>query len=201
MILKTSQSHPRLRGFQLSTKKYEAVNSSQQPCIWQSNTLQIIHQDNNHSSHLLPPTDKSKQAETTIQTAHHNGLHSRPRPKHRSLEALAPRQAGAAAIRQQREPEGQDTRLFVVLLPSPSHIPPSSHLSLIPTRQGGIEQALILPAVHNLTDVCWRKCITGNIRSGKLEKNEDSCMQNCVERFMDANFTVIKHLETMRNQG
>lgn len=55
-------------------------------------------------------------------------------------------------------------------------------------------------AVHALTDVCWKKCITGPIRSGKLDKGEETCAQNCVGRFLDANFTVIKHLEKMRSQ-
>ena len=56
-------------------------------------------------------------------------------------------------------------------------------------------------AVHNLTDICWKKCVTGSIRSGKLDKGEESCTQNCVDRFLDANFTVIKHLDAMRNQS
>lgn len=55
-------------------------------------------------------------------------------------------------------------------------------------------------AVHNLTDVCWKKCITGGIKSGKLDKGEESCAQNCVDRFLDANFTVIKHLDSLRGQ-
>jgi mitochondrial import inner membrane translocase subunit TIM8 len=58
----------------------------------------------------------------------------------------------------------------------------------------------IFLAVHTLTDICWTKCITRGISSGKLEKAEESCTQNCVERFMDANFTVLRHLETLRHQ-
>lgn len=33
---------------------------------------------------------------------------------------------------------------------------------------------------------------------GSLDRNEDTCMKNCVDRYMDANMTVIKHLEKMR---
>lgn len=54
-------------------------------------------------------------------------------------------------------------------------------------------------AVHSLTEVCWKKCVTGTIRSGKLDRSEESCAQNCVDRFMDANLTIIKHLESMRH--
>jgi import inner membrane translocase subunit TIM8 len=63
------------------------------------------------------------------------------------------------------------------------------------------QKARIQQSVHNLTDICWKKCVTGTIRSGKLEKGEESCTQNCVGRFLDANFTVIKHLDAMRNQS
>ncbi|PSS16804.1 hypothetical protein M430DRAFT_141199 [Amorphotheca resinae ATCC 22711] len=63
------------------------------------------------------------------------------------------------------------------------------------------QKSRIQQSVHSLTDICWKKCVTGTIKSGKLEKGEESCTQNCVDRFLDANFTVIKHLETMRRQG
>ncbi|TVY34839.1 Mitochondrial import inner membrane translocase subunit [Lachnellula subtilissima] len=53
-------------------------------------------------------------------------------------------------------------------------------------------------SVHSLTETCFKKCVTGAIRSGKLDKGEESCTQNCVDRFLDANFTVIRHLEQMR---
>jgi len=63
------------------------------------------------------------------------------------------------------------------------------------------QKARIQQSVHSLTDICWKKCVTGAIRNGKLEKGEENCTANCVDRFMDANFTVIKHLETLRNQS
>jgi len=63
------------------------------------------------------------------------------------------------------------------------------------------QKAKIQQSVHNLTDICWKKCVTGSIRSGKLEKGEESCTQNCVDRFLDGNLTVIKHLESMRAQS
>ncbi|KAI5207063.1 hypothetical protein E4T39_02095 [Aureobasidium subglaciale] len=55
-------------------------------------------------------------------------------------------------------------------------------------------------AIHSLTDTCFRKCITGKIASGKLDRSEEPCMQNCVDRFMDANLVVIKNLEQMRTR-
>lgn len=46
--------------------------------------------------------------------------------------------------------------------------------------------------------MCFKKCITSKISSGKLDRYEEPCMQNCVDRYMDANMVVIKHLEQMR---
>lgn len=57
---------------------------------------------------------------------------------------------------------------------------------------------LLQTAIHSLTDTCFRKCITSKISSGKLDRYEEPCMQNCVDRFMDANMTVLRHLEQMR---
>jgi import inner membrane translocase subunit TIM8 len=54
-------------------------------------------------------------------------------------------------------------------------------------------------AVHNLTDVCFRKCIpAGAVKKGALDKSEEPCMRQCVDRFLDANFVVLKELERLR---
>lgn len=53
---------------------------------------------------------------------------------------------------------------------------------------------------HALTEVCWKKCMTGTIRGGKLDKSEETCLANCVERVLDINFLTVKHLEKMRQQ-
>ncbi|KEZ44875.1 hypothetical protein SAPIO_CDS3007 [Scedosporium apiospermum] len=51
---------------------------------------------------------------------------------------------------------------------------------------------------HALTEVCWKKCITGAVRGPKLDKSEESCLTNCVERILDINFLTVKHLEKLR---
>ncbi|WEW56287.1 Mitochondrial import inner membrane translocase subunit tim8 [Emydomyces testavorans] len=56
----------------------------------------------------------------------------------------------------------------------------------------------IQSTVHHLTEVCWKKCMTGKVTAGGLDRNEETCAQNCVERWMDANLAVLKHLETLR---
>ncbi|KAL2003879.1 hypothetical protein VTN02DRAFT_1728 [Thermoascus thermophilus] len=62
------------------------------------------------------------------------------------------------------------------------------------------QKSNIQQTVHHLADVCWKKCITGKISSGRLDRAEEACAQNCVERWMDANLAVLKHLETLRGQ-
>lgn len=42
--------------------------------------------------------------------------------------------------------------------------------------------------------------MTGTIRGGKLDKSEETCLANCVERVLDINFLTVKHLEKMRQQ-
>ncbi|KAI9924351.1 hypothetical protein ASPWEDRAFT_34823 [Aspergillus wentii DTO 134E9] len=60
------------------------------------------------------------------------------------------------------------------------------------------QKSNIQQTVHHLADVCWKKCITSKVSSGRLDRKEESCAQNCVERWMDTNFAVLKHLEQLR---
>ena len=61
---------------------------------------------------------------------------------------------------------------------------------------------VIYLAVHNLTDICWTKCVASNkVSGGALTGAEESCTRNCVDRFLDANVSVLRHLEMMRGGG
>ncbi|KAL6249994.1 Mitochondrial import inner membrane translocase subunit tim8 [Rhinocladiella similis] len=62
------------------------------------------------------------------------------------------------------------------------------------------QRSNIQKTVHELTEMCFKKCITGSISSGKLASKEESCMSNCVNRFMDSNLAVLQHLEKLRAQ-
>ncbi|KAL8876421.1 MAG: hypothetical protein Q9198_005383 [Flavoplaca austrocitrina] len=63
-----------------------------------------------------------------------------------------------------------------------------------------MQKVKLQESIHNLTDICWNKCITGGISNGKLSGKEESCTTNCVERFLEANMAVLKHLEQMRGE-
>ncbi|KAI0180287.1 Tim10/DDP family zinc finger-domain-containing protein [Hypoxylon sp. FL1284] len=60
------------------------------------------------------------------------------------------------------------------------------------------QKSRVQTVVHSLTDVCFRKCITGTIRSAKLDKTEESCLANCAERFVDVTRLTIGHLQKVR---
>jgi len=62
------------------------------------------------------------------------------------------------------------------------------------------QKSNIQKTVHELTETCFKKCITGSISSGKLASKEETCMSNCVNRFMDSNLAMLKHLEQLRAQ-
>ncbi|ETS76523.1 Mitochondrial import inner membrane translocase subunit TIM8 [Pestalotiopsis fici W106-1] len=60
------------------------------------------------------------------------------------------------------------------------------------------QKARVQSTIHSLTDVCFKKCITGPIKSGQMDKNEQSCMANCADRFLDVSSLTMKNLQTMR---
>ncbi|KAL2202550.1 mitochondrial import inner membrane translocase subunit tim8 [Sarocladium strictum] len=61
------------------------------------------------------------------------------------------------------------------------------------------QKTQIQSQTHSMTDMCWKKCVSGSIKSSKLDKNEEGCLTNCVDRFMDLNMLTIKHIQNMRN--
>lgn len=64
------------------------------------------------------------------------------------------------------------------------------------------QRSRVQAQTHNLTDKCWKKCVapSGTIKSDSLSSSEQSCMANCVERFMDVNLATLKHLSSIRQQ-
>ncbi|KAJ0165599.1 Mitochondrial import inner membrane translocase subunit TIM8 [Colletotrichum tanaceti] len=61
------------------------------------------------------------------------------------------------------------------------------------------QRSQIQSQTHALTKICWKKCVTGSIRNSKLDKGEEGCLVNCVDRFLDVNFLTMKHLNNMRS--
>ncbi|CAN8097088.1 unnamed protein product [Discula destructiva] len=57
-------------------------------------------------------------------------------------------------------------------------------------------RARIQQRSHELTQTCWNKCVTGSFKSNALDKGEQACLANCVERFLDISTLAVKHLQT-----
>ena len=47
--------------------------------------------------------------------------------------------------------------------------------------------------IHELTDKCWETCI--DKPEAKLSGKQQACLNNCVQRFIDANVLVTRQLE------
>lgn len=52
--------------------------------------------------------------------------------------------------------------------------------------------------VHNLTDICWEKCVEKP--GSKMESKTESCLMNCVERFIDTTNFVVNRLSESRGR-
>ncbi|KAJ3499631.1 hypothetical protein NLG97_g193 [Lecanicillium saksenae] len=61
------------------------------------------------------------------------------------------------------------------------------------------QRSTIQAETHKLTQTCWKKCVTSNIKNSKLDSSEETCLANCVERFLDLNSLTLKHLNNMRS--
>ncbi|KAF8538542.1 Tim10/DDP family zinc finger-domain-containing protein [Trichophaea hybrida] len=52
--------------------------------------------------------------------------------------------------------------------------------------------------VHSLTAICWTRCIAGNKLTGpQIDATEATCLDNCVNRFIDTQKAVISQVEKM----
>ncbi|KAI7863646.1 Tim10/DDP family zinc finger-domain-containing protein [Spinellus fusiger] len=59
-------------------------------------------------------------------------------------------------------------------------------------------KAEIQETVHTLTDTCWDKCVFKV--NNKLDRSEEACLSNCVDRFLDTSLFIVNRLESMRGQ-
>ncbi|KAJ9106249.1 Mitochondrial import inner membrane translocase subunit tim8 [Naganishia friedmannii] len=58
-------------------------------------------------------------------------------------------------------------------------------------------KAKMQASIHELTDKCWNTCITGSL-SGKFSRPEASCLENCVDRFLDTSLFIVKQIEQQK---
>jgi len=48
--------------------------------------------------------------------------------------------------------------------------------------------------IHDLNEKCWDTCVDGK-PGNKLDGRTESCIKNCVERFIDTNLLILERFE------
>ncbi|KAM9299124.1 mitochondrial import inner membrane translocase subunit Tim8 B [Gastrophryne carolinensis] len=61
------------------------------------------------------------------------------------------------------------------------------------------QKAQFTAQVHNFMDVCWDKCM--DRPSTKLDSRTESCLVNCVDRFIDTTLTITNRFSQMVQKG
>ena len=51
------------------------------------------------------------------------------------------------------------------------------------------QSAQLMQQMHHLNETCWDTCITGSF-SSSLSGREETCVTNCVERFVDTTLLI-----------
>lgn len=60
-------------------------------------------------------------------------------------------------------------------------------------------QARVTAVAMGFTDICWEKCVDkvgGKVIGPNDDSRTASCLQNCVERFLDTTDFILKRLES-----
>ncbi|KAF7789900.1 hypothetical protein EIP86_000848 [Pleurotus ostreatoroseus] len=60
-------------------------------------------------------------------------------------------------------------------------------------------QSRLNSSIHMFTSMCWDKCITST-PSTRFARGEESCLANCVERFLDTSLFMVRKIESQRQQ-
>ncbi|KJA14192.1 hypothetical protein HYPSUDRAFT_133573 [Hypholoma sublateritium FD-334 SS-4] len=63
--------------------------------------------------------------------------------------------------------------------------------------------AKVQSSVHQLTGICWKNpsgCVTG-MPGKSFSSGEQSCLANCVDRFLDSSLFLVKQIELKREGG
>lgn len=65
--------------------------------------------------------------------------------------------------------------------------------------EGENSKQKIQMAVHKFTKTCFQKCVT-NVEASDLTSNEEQCIANCVNSFLDVNIRIINGLQRSASQ-
>ncbi|KAK5780317.1 protein transporter TIM8 PWA37_002726 [Arxiozyma heterogenica] len=74
-----------------------------------------------------------------------------------------------------------------------------SKKELLNFMEGENSKQKIQMSVHKFTKICFPKCVT-NVEAMQLSSDEQECMANCVNRFLDANIRIVNGLQNSVRQ-
>lgn len=52
-------------------------------------------------------------------------------------------------------------------------------------------------SIHQFTDTCFKNCIT-SINSPNISGQEENCLRNCLNRFLDTNIQIVEGLQKVQ---
>ncbi|XP_008121889.2 mitochondrial import inner membrane translocase subunit Tim8 B [Anolis carolinensis] len=61
------------------------------------------------------------------------------------------------------------------------------------------QRARLTAQVHNFMEVCWEKCV--DKPGSKLDSRTESCLANCVNRFIDTTLSVTNRFAQVLQKG
>ncbi|CAH6722695.1 mitochondrial import inner membrane translocase subunit Tim8p [[Candida] jaroonii] len=50
-------------------------------------------------------------------------------------------------------------------------------------------------SIHNFTDLCFKKCNKNSSMNANLSNDDEQCLKNCVNRFLDLNIKIVQTLQ------
>uniref|UniRef100_A0A0K0EDR0 Mitochondrial import inner membrane translocase subunit n=1 Tax=Strongyloides stercoralis TaxID=6248 RepID=A0A0K0EDR0_STRER len=77
----------------------------------------------------------------------------------------------------------------------------SSISGFLQELQAETQKAKFNEQVHNLTGRCWDICFPDNRFPSRMDARNERCLNNCVNRFIDASALIINHLQSHASGG
>ncbi|ODQ79379.1 hypothetical protein BABINDRAFT_161782 [Babjeviella inositovora NRRL Y-12698] len=76
----------------------------------------------------------------------------------------------------------------------------SSRQELMKFVEAENSKSKVQMSIHQFTNLCFKTCVTnkGPIFSGDLSVQEENCLANCVNRFLDTNIRVVQQLQNQQ---
>ncbi|XP_037938206.1 mitochondrial import inner membrane translocase subunit Tim8 [Teleopsis dalmanni] len=61
------------------------------------------------------------------------------------------------------------------------------------------QKAQVNAQIHEFNEICWEKCV--GKPSSKLDSGTETCLRNCVDRFIDTSLLITQRFAQLLQQG